>query len=148
MAETQAHLKTQIPGVCRLYCSQVWNEALKRARVEASSDLWKAESIYYPPAIHETASTSSEAVSAPEEAEAARSEVAQPIVIPDELTKGRETHKATETPEGLNPETPQEVATSSVSAQISGAEEPALFIQLFQVIPLTNVSKGIEDNPA
>ena len=29
VAETQATLKAQIPGVCRLYCSQVWNEALK-----------------------------------------------------------------------------------------------------------------------
>ena len=29
VAETQATLKAQVPGVCRLYCSQVWNEALK-----------------------------------------------------------------------------------------------------------------------
>ena len=29
VAETQAILKAQIPGVCRLYCSQVWEEALK-----------------------------------------------------------------------------------------------------------------------
>ena len=71
MAETQAHLKAQIPGVCRLYCSQVWNEALKRAGVEASSDLWKAESIFYPPAIRKTTSAGSEAVSVPIEAEAA-----------------------------------------------------------------------------
>jgi len=39
VAETKALLKTQIPSVCRLYCSQVWDEALKRAGVEASSDL-------------------------------------------------------------------------------------------------------------
>ena len=43
VAETQATLKAQVPGVCRLYCSQVWNGALKQAGVEASSDLWKAE---------------------------------------------------------------------------------------------------------
>ena len=29
VADTQASLKAQIPGVCRLYCSQVWEEALK-----------------------------------------------------------------------------------------------------------------------
>ena len=29
VADTQATLKAQISGVCRLYCSQVWNEALK-----------------------------------------------------------------------------------------------------------------------
>ena len=47
VAETQATLKAQIPGVCRFYCSQVWEEALKRAGVDASSDLWKAENIFY-----------------------------------------------------------------------------------------------------
>ena len=65
VADTQATLKAQTPSVCRLYCSQVWNKALKRAGVEASSDLWKAEKVYYPPTIHETASAISEAVSAP-----------------------------------------------------------------------------------
>ena len=55
VAETQATLKAQVPGVCRLYCSQVWNEALKQVGVEASSDLWKAKRMYYPPAIREDA---------------------------------------------------------------------------------------------
>ena len=59
MAETQATLKAQIPRVCRFYCSQVWEEALKRARVDASSDLWKAENIFCPTAIREATSTSS-----------------------------------------------------------------------------------------
>ena len=53
IAETQAILKAQIPGVCRLYSSQVWEEALKRVGVNASSDLWKAENIFYPTAIRE-----------------------------------------------------------------------------------------------
>ena len=29
VAETQAALKAQVSGICRLYCSQVWNKALK-----------------------------------------------------------------------------------------------------------------------
>ena len=29
VVETQATLKAQVLRVCRLYCSQVWNEALK-----------------------------------------------------------------------------------------------------------------------
>ena len=29
-ADTQAILKAQILGVCRLYCSQIWNETLKQ----------------------------------------------------------------------------------------------------------------------
>ena len=39
VAETQATFKAQVPRVCRLYCSQVWNKALKQAGVEASFDL-------------------------------------------------------------------------------------------------------------
>ena len=35
VAETQATLKAQVPGVCKLYCSQVWNKSLKQAGVEA-----------------------------------------------------------------------------------------------------------------
>ena len=69
VAETQATLKAQVPGVCRLYCSQVWNETLKQARVEASSDLWKAERVYYPPTIKEDTPSSSEARDAQGEVE-------------------------------------------------------------------------------
>ena len=39
VAETKAALKAQVPGVCKLYCSQVWNEALKQAGVDTSSNL-------------------------------------------------------------------------------------------------------------
>ena len=39
VAKTQATLKAQVPGVCRLYYSWVWNAALKQARVKASSAL-------------------------------------------------------------------------------------------------------------
>ena len=59
VAKTQAALKAQVPGVYRLYCSQVWNEALKQAGVDATSDLWKAERVFDPPAIREDATLSS-----------------------------------------------------------------------------------------
>ena len=144
VADTQATLKAQIPGVCRLYYSHVWEEALKRAGVEASSDLWKAESIFYPPAIRETAPASSEAIRDPQEAEAAQSEAAQVIVPPGELTERGKPHDVMEAPGGLNPEMPQEVASSAVSAQISCAEKPAIFVQPLQAIPLTDVPPGTE----
>ncbi|XP_030964888.1 uncharacterized protein LOC115986171 [Quercus lobata] len=83
-----------------------------------------------------------------EEAEAARSEAAQLIVIPGESTEGEEPHEATEAPGGLNLKMPQEAARSAISAQISGAKEPALFVKPFQAIPLTDVSKCTEANPA
>ena len=72
--------------------------------MEASSDLWKAESVFYPPAIHETASASSEATSVPQKAKATQSEATQLIIIPNESTEGGEPHEATEAPGGLNPE--------------------------------------------
>ena len=71
VAETQATLKAQVPGVCRLYCSQVWNEALKQAGVEASFNLWKAEHVYYPSTIREDAPSNSAVRDAPKEVEAA-----------------------------------------------------------------------------
>ena len=54
----------------------------------------------------------------------------------------------TETPRGLNPEMPQEAAKSTVSAQIFDAEEPALFVQPLQAIPLADVPEGLEANPS
>ena len=48
VVETETDLKAQVLGVCRLYYSQVWAEALNRARVKASSELRRAENVYYP----------------------------------------------------------------------------------------------------
>ena len=96
--------------------------------MEASSDLWKAKKVYYPPAIREIASASSEAVSVPQEVEAAQPEVPQSVLTPDEPTKGGELHGATGTPGDLNLEMPREAAKSTVSVQVSDAEEPALLV--------------------
>ena len=102
--------------MCRLYCSQVWNEALKQTGVEASSNLWKVENVYYPPAIRETAPSSSKAKNAPEEAETARPEVALAMIAPDEPIRESELSEATETNEGLNPEVLQKTAKSTADA--------------------------------
>ena len=88
VVETQATLKAQIPGVCRLYCSQVWNEAFKQAGVEASSVLWKVEKVYYPSAIREAAPASSKTESVLEEAENAWPEVALAAATPNEPAEG------------------------------------------------------------
>lgn len=101
VAETQATLKAQVPGVCRLYCSQAWNEALKQAEVEALSDLWKVGNVYYPLAIRETASVSSKAESALEKAE-----VALAITAPNEPIEGGELLGVVEIHGDSNPEAP------------------------------------------
>ena len=148
MADTQASLKAQIPGVCRLYCSQVWEEAPIWAGVNASSELWKAESIFYPPAIRETASSSSEAVRDPEEASAAQSEAAQIIVPSGKSTDEGEPPDAARAPGDLNSETPKEGAKPTVSAQIPGAKEPAILAQSLQAIPLAEVPESTDTDPA
>ena len=82
VAETEAALKAQVPGVCRLYYSQVWDEALKRAGVDALSDLWKAECVFYPLAIREDATPSSEVWDAPEGIEVASPNAATKTISP------------------------------------------------------------------
>ena len=148
VAETQAVLKAQVLGVCRLYCSQVWNEALKQVGVEVSSDLWKVENVYYPSTICEIAPASSEAEVAPEEAEAAWSKAALAITAHNKPAEEGELPGATETHENLNPEAPQKTAESTVDAQVPHVEEPAFSIQPLQTIPPSEGSKGLEITPA
>ncbi|XP_030924762.1 uncharacterized protein LOC115973614 [Quercus lobata] len=105
VVETQASLKAQIPGVCRLYCSQ---------------------SIFYPPAIREAASASSEAMSDQHEAGVTQSEAAQISVPPRESLKGGKLHDVIEALESMDPEVPKEDAEPMVSAQIPDADEPAI----------------------
>ena len=102
VAETQATLKAQVPRVCKLYCSQVWNEALKQVGVEASSDLWKVERVYYPPAIREDAPppSSFEVRDALQEVEAAGPGAALAITSSKELAKESDPSRAVETNEG------------------------------------------------
>nr|XP_023898017.1 myosin-4-like [Quercus suber] len=68
VAKTEAAFKAQVPEVCRRYYSQTWEETLNQAGVEASSDLRRAEKVYYPPAIREATSATSEANTVPEAA--------------------------------------------------------------------------------
>ena len=91
------------------------------------------ENVYYPPAIRETAPSSSEAKDAPEEAEA-EAEAAKPeailaITAPNEPAKESEPSRAAETSEGLNPKAPQKIAESTVEAQATHVEEPALLVE-------------------
>ncbi|XP_030940202.1 ensconsin-like [Quercus lobata] len=125
VADTQAILKAQIPGVCRLYCSQVWNEALKQVGVEASFDLWKAKKIYYPLAIRET---NPETVRAPKE-----TEVARIVSTIGEPAKGSKLPKVTDASGSFNPEAP---------------EDPPLLVQPLQSISPADVTRGPEANPA
>ena len=144
VAETQAALKAQVPGVCRLCCSKVWNETLKQAGVKASSDLWRLENVYYPLAIKETAPSSSEARDFPEGAMVAGTMAVAVSTAPNKPAKESEPSGAVETGEGLSLEAPLRAAESTVEAQAPHAEEPALLVEPLQAVPLREGSKDLE----
>ena len=144
VAETQATLKAQVPKVCKLYSSQVWNEAFKQVGAEASFDLWKVENVYYLPAIRETAPSNFEAKDVPEEAEVVGLEVVMATTAPDELAKENKPSGAAETSGGLNPEAPQKATESIAEAQAIHAEEPALLVEPLQIVPLNKGCKDLE----
>ena len=84
--------------------------------MEASSNLWRAEKVYYRSVIRETAPANSETVSALEEAEAARLEATLAVPTTNELAEGGMLPVVTETRGSSNPEAPQKAAGSIVSA--------------------------------
>ena len=102
------------------------------------------ENVYYPPAIRETAPSSSEAGGVLEEAEAARTVVAMATTAPDEPAKESEPSGATEIGEGLSLEAPLRATESTAKAQAPHAEEPALLVEPLQAIPLGEGSKDLE----
>ena len=144
VTKTQAALKAQVLGVCRLYCSQVWNEALKQARVEASTDLWRVENVYYPPAIKETTPSSSEVRGVPKGAQATRTVAAAATTAPDEPAKESKPSGATEIGEGQSLEVPLRAVESTTEAQAPHAEEPALLVEPLQTVPPGEGSKDLE----
>ena len=132
VAKTEATLKAQVLGVCRLYYSQVWNKALKRAGVDASSDLWKAECVFYPPAIREDATPSSEVRDALEGIEVASPSASPKIISPQVPADGSGPSGMAGADESQDPDAPKETAGS-----ING--DP---------VPLAERSKDLEISPA
>ena len=126
VAETETNLKTQVPRVCRLYCSQVWAEALNQARVEASSELQRVENVYYtPPAIRESAPTSSEANVAPKAAEAGQDSATNAFTPLDKPAKETEHPGVLKKEKTINQETPQDVMKPPTNPQAPTIENEA-----------------------
>ena len=115
--------------MCKLYCSQVWNEALKQARVEASSDLWKAERVYYPPAIKEDATPSFEVRDAPKEVEAYSPRAVLTITSLEVPAKESGPSGAVGTNEGQKPNAPKETIGSIGDAPVSHVEGPIIIVE-------------------
>ena len=51
VVETEETLKAEVLAMCRINCTQTWDESLNRVGVEASSKLRKPKKIFYPLAI-------------------------------------------------------------------------------------------------
>ena len=135
VAETQAALKAQVPGVCKLYCSQVWNEALKQAGVDALSDLWKADHVFYSLAIRKDATPSSEVRDTPKEVEAASPGATLAITSPEVSAKGQD------------PDAPKETVGFVGDASVSHVEGLVIVVEPFQSIPLGEGSKDPDISP-
>ena len=144
VAETEAALKAQVPRVCRLYCSQIWNEALKQTRVDASSNLWKAKCVFYPLTIREDATPSFEVQDAPEEVEVTSPSAALEITSPEVPAKESSPFGAAGTGKGQNPDTPKEIVRFVGDDQVSHIEGPVIVVDPLQSVPLSEGSKDPE----
>ena len=58
-------LRVEVPMVCLIYCARTWDEALNRAGVEASFELRRPESMFYPETICPSAPPSNQAEATP-----------------------------------------------------------------------------------
>ena len=113
VAETKTNLKAQVPGVCRLYYSQVWAEALNRAGVEASSEL------------RESVLAKSEADTAPETAELGQGNVTNAPTFLDKPAEDTKLFGLSEKDKAINQETPQDVVKSPADPQAPTIEKEA-----------------------
>ena len=87
VVETDEVLKGKVLEVCMNYYLQVWNEVLNQAKVEASSALRGAESVYYPPTIHASSSSKSKADIVFEEADIGKDSPAKALLSSDSPSK-------------------------------------------------------------
>ena len=91
--------------------------------MNASSDLWKAENIFYPTVIREAISSSSVAMSDQPEEGVTQSEDLQVGGSPGKTLKKGELQDVIEISQRTDPEVPKEVAEPVVGTQMPNAEE-------------------------
>ena len=115
--------------------------------MNASSDLWKAENIFYPTAIREATSSSSAAMGDQPEEEVTQSENLQVGGSPGKTLKEGELQGVIEISQHMDPEAPKEVTELVVGTQMPNAEEPAIPAQPPQAIPVVVVTKSTDTDP-
>ena len=114
----------------------------------SSSDLWKAESIFYPAAIREATSTSSAATCDQPEEEITPSEDLQASGSAGKARKEGELHDMIVISQHTDTEALKEVTEPVVGIQVSSTEEPATLAQPPQAIPLAVVPQSTSAGPS
>ena len=79
VAEIVKALRAKVSEVYTYYCLQVWNKTLNQVGVEASFAFRRAESVFYPPAIRASGSSSSKADTTSKEADARKESPAKAL---------------------------------------------------------------------
>ena len=100
--------------------------------------------MYYPLAIREDTSSSSEVRDVLEEVEAAGPGAVLAITSLEEPAKESEPSGAAEMSKGQNPDAPQKTVESTGDVQVSHAEVPILLVEALQAVPLGDGSKDLE----
>ena len=116
--------------------------------MDASSDLWKAESVFYPAAIRETTSTSSVTTDAQPEEEVTPSENLQASGSSSKAPKEGKLQDVMVISQHADPGAPTEVTEPKVGVQVSSTEKPTTLAQPPQAIPLTVVPQSTSASPA
>ena len=104
--------------------------------------------MYYPPAIKEDASSSSEAKDALGQTKAAGPDSALAITSPKEPAEESGPSRAAEMDESQNPDAPQKTIGSTGDASVSLAEGPVLLVEPLQSVPLGEGFKDLDTSPA
>ena len=144
MAKIKETLKTEVYGVCRTYCLQVWNQALNQAGMEASSTLRRVENVYYPPAIQASSPSGSKAKTAPKNPNPNKDASAKALPSPSSSPKKVEPVGAVEkeTVKGVAPEAPKPPAGPKDSSKEEGVSQSKEIDLVTFPVPTKEDSKG------
>ena len=112
IAETEDTLQAKVPTVCQAYCAQTWEEALNRAKVEASSELRRPENVFFPSAIRTLGLSSNQKEVAPTVAKPAEEAQIQNPLPPSQQEQAKEPKAPQDPSSNEAAEVPQDGAAS------------------------------------
>ena len=103
--------------------------------------------MFYPPAIREDATPSSEVRGALEGVEVASPSAALEIISPQASVKESGPSGTAGIDEGQDPDTPKETAGSVSGDPVSHVEGPVIVVEPLQSVPFAEGSKDLETSP-